>query len=143
MIRGLKESDIEQIHELGNKLFPNFSKVNNFTFIEKNRFIKVLVYEENEIIKGFLMFTELDETIDILDIIVKSEFRNKNIASCLMDYMISNLKDSVKLLTLEVRKSNKPAILLYKKFGFEIVNVRKKYYSDGEDALLMGRRLEK
>lgn len=141
MIRKLKIEDIEQVEELGNRLSPNFSKTNNLKEMENNKLIKILVYEAEESIKGFLMYTELEETVDIGDIIVNEEERNKGIASCLMDYMLSDIKESVKLLTLEVRKSNTPAIQLYKKFGFEVVYIRKKYYLDGEDAYLMGRRL--
>ncbi len=37
-------------------------------------------------------------------------------------------KNSIVLLTLEVRESNAPAIGLYEKFGFERVGVRKNYY---------------
>ena len=40
-------------------------------------------------------------------------------------------------LTLEVRKSNISAISLYKSFGFCEVGVRKKYYENTEDAVLM------
>ena len=141
MIRKLKIEDIKQVQELGNLLSPNFSKTNNLEEMENNQFTKILVYEEEETIKGFLMYTELEETTDIVDIIVKEEERQKGIASCLMDYMLSDLKESVKLLTLEVRKSNTPAIALYEKFGFEVVNIREKYYGDGEDAYLMGRRI--
>ena len=141
MIRKLMENDIEQINILGSLLTPNFRKTNNLNEILKDKYTKILVFEEDNIIKGFIMYTELEETTDILDIIVKEEERRKKIASCLLDSMISELKDSVKLITLEVRKSNIPAIELYKKFGFEIVNIREKYY-ENEDAYLMGRRLE-
>lgn len=89
------------------------------------------------------MYTELNETADIIELIVQEEYRGRNIATCLLDYMISDLNDSVKLITLEVRKSNKIAIQLYQKFGFQIVHIRKRYYGDGEDAYLMGRRLER
>lgn len=142
MIRSFLEKDIEEINALGNRLTSNFSKTNNLKEIKDNPYTKILVYEEGNKMKGFLMYTELEETADILDIIVKEEDRHRNIATCLLDYMISEVKNSVKLLTLEVRKNNISAIQLYKKFGFEIVSIRKKYYSDGEDAYLMGRRLE-
>ena len=39
-------------------------------------------------------------------------------------------------LFLEVRVSNAIAIALYEKCGFKKINIRKKYYSDGEDALI-------
>ena len=84
------------------------------------------------------MYVELEESVDILNVLVKEKYRRQKIASCLIDYMISELQDSVKLITLEVRKSNKAAINLYEKFGFEIINIRQKYYGN-EDAYLMGR----
>ena len=41
-------------------------------------------------------------------------------------------------LTLEVRKSNRPAAALYRKYGFREAGVRKRYYVDnGEDAIIM------
>jgi ribosomal-protein-alanine N-acetyltransferase len=41
--------------------------------------------------------------------------------------------------TLEVRSSNRAAIALYQKFGFEILGRRRRYYEDGEDALVLWR----
>lgn len=41
-------------------------------------------------------------------------------------------------MTLEVRRSNGPAIALYRRFDFRKVGVRQAYYADdGEDALVM------
>lgn len=141
MIRNFNEEDIDQIYALGDSLTSNFSKTNNLLQIQNDIYTKILVYVGNQEIKGFLMFTELEETSDIIDIVVKEEYRNQKIGSCLIDYMISGLKESIKLITLEVRKSNFLAIHLYEKFGFEIVTTRKKYYED-EDAYLMGRRVK-
>ena len=42
---------------------------------------------------------------------------------------------------LEVRVSNLPALTLYRKFGFEDLSIRAKYYADGEDALVMVKKL--
>ncbi len=44
---------------------------------------------------------------------------------------------------LEVRVSNKPAISLYEKLGYRIVDVIKGYYADGEDAYIMATSLDK
>ena len=42
--------------------------------------------------------------------------------------------------TLEVRRSNEPARLLYERFGFSIAGVRRAYYSDPiEDVLILWR----
>lgn len=141
MIRSFLEKDIPYIYELGEKLSNNFSKTNNLKEILNNQYTKILVYEDNNIIKGFLMYTDLLETVDICDIIVKEEYRHQKIASCLLDYLFDNLNELAKLITLEVRKDNIPAISLYKKFGFEIITTRKKYYKD-IDGYLMGRSLK-
>lgn len=41
--------------------------------------------------------------------------------------------------TLEVRQSNQTAQRLYQIFGFQIAGKRRRYYSDGEDALILWR----
>jgi ribosomal-protein-alanine N-acetyltransferase len=45
--------------------------------------------------------------------------------------------EAATMVTLEVRKSNVPAQALYSKYRFELVGERRRYYQDGEDALLM------
>ncbi len=42
---------------------------------------------------------------------------------------------------LEVRVSNTPAINLYKKLDYRVVDLIKGYYHDGEDAYIMARPL--
>ena len=50
------------------------------------------------------------------------------------------LAEGITDVTLEVRVSNEPAIALYRSFGFEEAGIRKRYYGDGEDALIMWLR---
>ena len=47
----------------------------------------------------------------------------------------------LKDITLEVNINNIPAINLYKKYNFEEVGIRKKYYNNVEDALIMTKKL--
>ena len=46
------------------------------------------------------------------------------------------------MISLEVRTSNRIARALYKNLGFYEGAIRKKYYKDGEDAILMVKELE-
>lgn len=41
---------------------------------------------------------------------------------------------------LEVRGTNAPALALYERHGFRRLAVRRKYYADGDDAIVMRRR---
>jgi ribosomal-protein-alanine acetyltransferase len=138
MIRFFSKKDFADIYKLGDIITKNFSKTNNLEEILNDKYTKILVYENDDKVVGFLMYTALDETVDIIDIVVDEAYRNHRIASCLIDYMISELKETVKLITLEVRKSNYPAINLYEKFGFKTISTRKNYYGN-EDAYVMGR----
>lgn len=86
---------------------------------------------------GFWLAT--DNEAHIVTIAVRDEFQRKGVASILM---ASALALAVHLdadkATLEVRVSNTPAQELYKKFGFETIAIRQKFYSDtGEDAYVM------
>lgn len=46
-------------------------------------------------------------------------------------------RDTAEQVLLDVRASNDAALGLYYSLGFERVGLRKRYYSDGEDAVLM------
>ena len=128
MIREPNVLDIPRINELGCLLEENFAKVYSINEMLEDKYSKIYVYEIDDVIVGF--------------IIVDPEYRNRKIAMNLIDYLLSELDENLKLITLEVRANNTAAIHLYDKFGFEVVNVRKKYYSNGDDAYLMARESE-
>lgn len=142
MIREPNVLDIPRINELGSLLEENFAKVYSINEMLEDQVSKVYVYEMDDKIVGFIIATDLTETCDILSLIVDPEYRKRKIATNLIDYLISELDENLKLITLEVRANNTAAIHLYDKFGFEVVNVRKKYYANGDDAYLMARESE-
>ncbi len=78
---------------------------------------------------------------EITNVAVKEEFRRKSIGervfSELIEYAFNNGCDVIRL---EVRKSNFAAIGLYRKLGFTEESIRKSYYDDGEDALILWRK---
>lgn len=84
--------------------------------------------------------TVMDET-DMMNIAVHPDFRRKGIAAALIAELIDQLKmRGSRVLRLEVRKSNAPAIALYRSLGFQELGVRKNYYRNPkEDALILGR----
>lgn len=142
MIRKASVWDIPRINELGSLLNDNFSSVNHLNDMLEDGLSIILVYEKDDKIIGFISATDLGETCDILSLVVDPKYRNKMVASNLIDYLISELSEDLKLITLEVASKNIPAVNLYEKFGFEVVNVRRNYYPDGDDAYLMARKSE-
>ncbi len=139
MVRYANVYDIPRIKELGSLLNENFSVVYNIQEMLEDNLAKVLVYDNEDQVVGFIAATDLKDTCDILCVVVDPDFRRKMVASNLLDYLISELDEDLRLITLEVASKNQAALNLYEKFGFEIVNVRKKYYPNGDDAYLMAR----
>ena len=133
MIRSAHETDIEQILSLGREYDKNFS--NKFSIIDylKNDIYYLDVYDDNSIVVGFNLYTKMDNVIEILLIYVKVEYRQKHIATSLLNNIDITSGDRI---LLEVSVDNKPAINLYKKFNFVEINRRKGYYN-GIDALVM------
>lgn len=88
---------------------------------------------------------------DLLYIYVRPEARRGGIGRRLMELLLDWLAEKPADLTggapkeellLEVRVSNLPAIALYESFGMTRVSVRKRYYANGEDALVFKHRIK-
>lgn len=141
MIREASVLDIPRINELGELLNSNFRNVYSINEMLNEEVSKVIVYEKDLEVVGFIIATDLKDTCDILSIVVDPKCRREKIGTNLMGYLIGELDPKCMLVTLEVATQNKAAIGLYEKFGFEVVHVRKNYYKD-DDAYLMARKSE-
>lgn len=74
----------------------------------------------------------------VISVGVLGEYRRRGIGNELMRRSIcSMVNDGADYVILEVRVSNTPAITLYRKLGFEVRDLLRAYYSDGEDGYLM------
>ena len=138
MIRKAVKKDISRINEIGSSFNSNFIKLFSIKDRINDDISIILVDEEDNIIKGFLYAEDLVDNIDLLEIVVDKDYRNRHIGSSLLKYLIDNYCYHDKTITLEVAVNNYNAIKLYEKFNFKVVNVRKKYYGD-IDAYLMKR----
>ena len=100
-----------------------------------------LIADAGSKIAGYIVTMDVDiETGKIIAFAVRKQFRGMGIGKILLKNAIERLEGrGKKKITLEVRVSNETAQNLYKKFGFEIVDIIPGYYSDGEDAYLMVR----
>ena len=80
----------------------------------------------------------LDEA-HLMTLAVREETRRRGLGTLLLARLVREAaRMGARFMTLEVRRSNLPAISLYRKFGFRVTGVRRGYYRDsGEDALVM------
>ncbi len=90
--------------------------------------------EEGKVIGYGGMQIILDEGY-VTNIAVSHKVRRRGVASAILSRM---LEEPLSFLSLEVRKSNAPAIALYHKFGFSECGLRRGYYTNPtEDALIL------
>ena len=79
----------------------------------------------------------LDEA-HITNIAVRNTDRGRGIGKFLMSALIAKAREKgAKHITLEVKSTNIPAIRMYEGFGFRVEGVRKRYYNNMFDALVM------
>jgi ribosomal-protein-alanine N-acetyltransferase len=79
---------------------------------------------------------------NLVSIAVHPRARRHGAASLLLSSTIRRLKlRGVERLTLMVRPSNAPALRFYERYGFVALRRSPGYYEDGEEGLLMRRRL--
>jgi ribosomal-protein-alanine N-acetyltransferase len=106
---------------------------------------KVSLNGTRDILVAYLCFWLFHGEAHLLNIAVKPDYRRMGYGTHLMRFFIDFCQTrKVKILTLDVRPSNHPAIEMYRKMGFRKEGLRPHYYADnGEDALIMGLKLNK
>jgi ribosomal-protein-alanine N-acetyltransferase len=79
----------------------------------------------------------------VISIAVLPKHRNKGVGQTLIEQALQAMYTHYEARScyLEVRSSNDSAINLYKKAGFEVEKTVRGYYSDGENAYIMSRKL--
>lgn len=142
MIEFLSKSDISQILDLYD---GNFSDGWNQNMLESaflnGRFLAIAKRIEQRLVAVITISTTQFDA-DIEGIVVDSAFRNKGYAKELLVFSENHLKNlGVEKIFLEVRASNTPARNLYSQNGYSEISIRKKYYSDNEDAVVMAKEI--
>ena len=150
IIRQAAEKDVAAIAELEKRCFADpWSYDSVYYDVVKNKLALYIVAEQPggsaepapAVIAGYAGIWNIAGEGHITNVAVAPEYRRKHIGEAMLAVLLRVTEENgVKSHTLEVRKSNGPAISLYKKSGFEIAGERKGYYQDnGEDAFIMWR----
>ena len=94
--------------------------------------------DDNGAVMGYIgLMYVLDEGY-ISNVAVSPEYRRRGVGDALISALAKRARTHLAFITLEVRESNRAAIYLYTKHGFEVVGKRRNYYDrPKEDALLM------
>jgi ribosomal-protein-alanine N-acetyltransferase len=103
-----------------------------------SRFWVITDDETDEAVAGYIVFWVMGEECHLLNLSVGQAFRRQGFAKRLLQALVREaLRLACTKVWLEVRRSNGPAIALYESVGFAVGRIRKQFYSDGEDALVL------
>ena len=134
----LTKEDVSSIIEIERENFSdgwNESLLNSA--FDSGRFYALSLIDENQTL-GIITYSIAQDTADIEGVVTVKQFRRKGVGKMLVQQVLDSLKaQGVGKVFLEVRASNEPAKNLYHSKGFLDISLRKKYYQDGEDAIVM------
>lgn len=145
ILRKLQTKDLEYIMEIETSCFSVPWSKNGFEseLRHQNTYYNCIEIE-NKVIGYSGLWKILDEG-HIMNVAILPEYRKKGYGKKLIENLFEFCLDNdIIRTTLEARESNKAAIKLYEKMGFEIVGTRPKYYSKPlENAVIMWKELNK
>lgn len=94
------------------------------------------------VLRGYLVIRRLVDEAHLLSLAVEPASRRRGAATALLEAALAAEREAgARLAALEVRPSNADALAFYARHGFRAVGRRRRYYPDGEDALLLGLAL--
>ena len=143
-IRDMTPYDVPAVNALEQRLFPVDAWplqmfIDELSQPETRRYF---VAESNGGIVGYAGVMCIEPIADVQTIAVVPEYEGRGIGSTLLTRLVREARVRRALdLLLEVRADNPRAQQLYRRFGFEQIHVRPRYYRDGVDALIMRLQL--
>ncbi len=143
-------ADVEALRELERRSFTHPWTEGNFREVvaDPSRVCTLVLREireaggaERSAVVAYCIYQIVADEMHILDLAVGPERRRRGLARWLLSYALDRARGrGAERAFLEVRRSNEPALALYRSFGFRVLAERRDYYRDpGEDALVLER----
>ena len=144
-LRPLQLADLTAVVAIEQQAFPTPTKEKTFQYeLNENKLahyqaLTMRQAEETEQLVGYAGYWLIASEVHISTIAVDPQRRGHGLGELmLINILYLAYEHEAASVTLEVRVSNLVAQALYRKFEFEVVGQRRRYYKDtGEDALLM------
>ena len=144
VFRPMSEMDLEQVIAIEEAVyeFPWFAGIFQDCL---NVGYCCWLMEQDGRVSGYGIMSVLADEAHILNLCIKPELQNNGLGKEMLDYLIDLAKvHHADVMFLEVRPSNRQALKIYEKSGFDEVGSRKDYYPakfGREDALILAKQL--
>lgn len=141
-IRPMIEADLNAVLAIEQACFPRaWTREHFLAELASPHGVAVVAVQQGGVI-GYLCLSVLLGEAEILDVAVDPALRRSGIGAALVNWACDEARQrGATVLRLEVRATSQPAIALYERFGFVRSGLRKAYYENGIDAVLMDLNL--
>lgn len=144
MIRNLKNSDISELVRIEEQSFGKSLGERFFLNELNNQLTHYLIFEINGSVVGYIGSWFSLGLIEIINFAIDKDYRNKGYGTLLIEQLIyDGVVSNMDTIILDVKETNTKAIKFYKRFGFKMISIRKKYYDGEIDAINLEKKLVK
>jgi ribosomal-protein-alanine N-acetyltransferase len=140
-IRRLAYADLPQVIAIERRAFPTPWSLAMFVLeLSKSSGVCLAATVEGRV-TGYVVCSRYADVWHVMNVAVDPDHRRRGLGRALLEHLLGEVGEDA-ALTLEVRRTNTPAMRLYERLGFRPAGIRRRYYQDnGEDALVMWRNL--
>ena len=142
-IRIAELEDINEIYSIEKKVFNDYWSLDliKSEIIEK-KYSMVTVLELKKKIIGYIFQRKIYNENHIINLAIDIPYQHKGYGKFLLMKILEK-DDNDTNVFLEVKEANLPAVKLYIDLGFEEVDRKEGYYSDGSNAIFMLKKNKK
>jgi len=134
----MTRGDLASVGDLEKRVFTHPWSAEVFLRELRITHSKIVLARAGEAVVGYVCRWLTSDSVEIQNVAVHPEWRRRSIGRALVERVLDEAHQAgVSRALLEVRRHNAPAVTLYRSLGFRESGVRRRYYGDGEDALLM------
>lgn len=135
IIRPINVNDVSRIVDLEMKYLGETIGTDMLISESTNPTIKFLAIEKNNYLLGYIGCYHILGECEILNFVIDASFQRNGYGQMLFDELLKQV--DAKRVILDVRVNNEKGLNFYIKNGFKQISIRKNYYLDGTDALVM------
>lgn len=142
-IRIAELEDINEIYNIEKKVFNDYWSLDliKSEIIEK-KYSRVTVLELKKKIIGYIFQRKIYDENHIINLAIDIPYQHRGYGKFLLMKILEK-DDNDTNVFLEVKEANLPAVKLYIDLGFEEVDRKEGYYSDGSNAIFMLKKNKK
>ena len=142
-IRTAELEDLNEIYNIEKKVFNDYWSLDliKSEIIEK-KYSRVTVLELKKKIVGYIFQRKIYDENHIINLAIDIPYQHKGYGKFLLMKILEKDSNDTNVF-LEVKEANLPAVKLYIDLGFEEVDRKERYYSDGSNAIFMLKKNKK